>query len=76
VASGGLFSSVPVSGPLVPSPQLLVPVSGSSQPGSVMVPRTVTVAPSGLSPSIVAFTCGGALVTVTVVSSVAVPPGR
>src|SRR3954468_12850879 len=68
VASGATFSSVP--GKLtagVPSPQLMVAVRGSSQPGSVMTPLlTVTAVFSGLGPLVtIAGTVGGTFVIVT-----------
>jgi hypothetical protein len=75
VAFGRPFSSVPLSAcTALPSPHEMVPDSGSSQPGSVTVPNTVTEEFSLFGVSADALIVGATLSTFTVAVSSSVSP--
>ena len=77
VADGGApFASVPTRAAVpVPSPQLIVAVGVSSQPGSVTTTFAVTALFSGFGLLVVrVVTVGGTLLTVTVVDAVLEKP--
>lgn len=75
VASGRTFSSVPVRfWAAEPSPQSIVAESASSQPGSRIVPATVTAVFSVMEARSLTSIVGAMLLTVTTAVSSAVRP--
>src|SRR3954462_14241274 len=70
VASGRAFSALPATAAVVPSPQSIDALSGSSQPGSETTPETVATMFSAFGPLLPIDTDGATLFTVTVVEDV------